>query len=118
MQYVTRRAGGAMQNLTRADVRQGPNDEELIGRIRGEYLEMPGLRLTRPQARRLWGLDENTSDRLLKMLVERKFLTCGPDGAYVRLTDGMFPTRAFRMARADVEIDHAVRTRNDIARRS
>lgn len=92
-----------MNNLTRADVRSGPSDEELIGRIRGEYLEMPGLRLTRPQARRLWGLDEHTSDRLLSMLVERKFLTCAPDGAYVRLTDGTFPTRAFRMARADVE---------------
>ncbi len=38
-----------MKNLTRVDVRQGPSDEELIGRIRGEYLEMPGLRLTRPQ---------------------------------------------------------------------
>lgn len=27
-------------------------------RVRGEFLEMPGLRLTMPQARRLWGLEE------------------------------------------------------------
>jgi|SoiMethySBSTD1v2_1073268.scaffolds.fasta_scaffold95414_4 hypothetical protein len=107
-----------MKNLTRVDVRQGPSDEELIGRIRGEYLEMPGLRLTRPQARRLWGLDEHTSDRLLSMLVERKFLTCAPDGAFVRLTDGTFPARAFRMARAEVETDLAAQKRRELLRRS
>jgi len=107
-----------MKNLTRANARPGPSDEELIGRIRGEYLEMPGLRLTRPQARRLWGLDEHTSDRLLTMLVERKFLTCAADGAYVRLTDGTFPALPFRMARADVETDIAVLNRREIARRS
>ena len=107
-----------MKNLTRANIRPGPSDEDLIGRIRGEYLEMPGLRLTRPQARRLWGLDEHTSDRLLTMLVERKFLTCAPDGAYVRLTDGTFPARPFRMARADVETEIAILNRREIARRS
>jgi hypothetical protein len=107
-----------MNNLTRVDIRTRPNDEELIGRIRGEYLEMPGLRLTRPQARRLWGLDEHTSDRLLTMLVERKFLTCGPDGAYVRLTDGMLPARPFRMARAEVDTDVAALNRREIARHS
>lgn len=107
-----------MKDPTRAEVGPGPSDEELIGRIRGEYLEMPGLRLTRPQARRLWGLDEHTSDRLLTMLVERKFLTCASDGAYVRLTDSMFPARAFRMARADVGIDHTAATRRESARRS
>ena len=32
----------------------------LVHRVRGEFLEMPGLRLTRAQAQRLWGLDEET----------------------------------------------------------
>ena len=35
---------------------------ELLMRIRAEYLEMPGLRLTTVQARRLWGRDDVTCD--------------------------------------------------------
>ena len=35
-----------------------PPLSELLGRIRGEYLEMPGLKLTLAQAQRLWGLDQ------------------------------------------------------------
>ncbi len=34
----------------------------LLQRVRAEYLEMPGLKLTAPQARRLWGLDCATCD--------------------------------------------------------
>ena len=86
---------------------RGPltSDEQLIGRVRGEYLEMPGLRLTRRQAQRLWGLDDDTSDRILKVLVERKFLTRAPDGSFMRLTDGTLSDRPFRMAKADLAID-------------
>lgn len=59
---------------------------ELLQRIRGEFLEMPGLRLTPEQARRLWSLDLDTCRRLLEALVEAKFLACNPDGTYFRLT--------------------------------
>src|SRR5262245_25358211 len=31
--------------------------DDVLRRVQGEYLEMPGLRLTEAQARRLWGLD-------------------------------------------------------------
>jgi hypothetical protein len=31
--------------------------EEVLRRVQGEFLEMPGLRLTRAQACRMWGLD-------------------------------------------------------------
>ena len=31
--------------------------DEVLRRVQGEFLEMTGLRLTTPQARRLWGLD-------------------------------------------------------------
>ena len=34
--------------------------EQLLRRICVEYLEMPGLQLTRPQAQRQWGLDDHT----------------------------------------------------------
>ena len=48
---------------------------EVLGRIRAEYLEMPGLKLTTPQARRLWGLDGATCDAALAALVKAKFLS-------------------------------------------
>ena len=39
--------------------------DEVIRRVQGEFLEMPGLRLTEPQARRLWGLDAASCSDLL-----------------------------------------------------
>lgn len=52
--------------------------------VRAEYLEIPGLHLTRTQVQRLWGLDETTRDELLDALVEARFLRETPDGGYVR----------------------------------
>jgi hypothetical protein len=52
--------------------------------IRAEYLEMPGLSLTTPEARRFWGLDEATIDALLSALVNQKFLRRTSRNAYVR----------------------------------
>lgn len=52
--------------------------------IRAGYLEMPGLRLTLPQARRFWGLDDRTTSCLLDALVAAHFLTMTGDGAFVR----------------------------------
>jgi hypothetical protein len=62
--------------------------EQILRRIRGEYLEMPGLRLTFPQAQRLWGLDATTCASLLMSLVEQDFLCYGSDGTYSRTSDG------------------------------
>jgi hypothetical protein len=45
----------------------------LVTRIRGEYLEMPGLRLTLEQAQRLCGV-ERTLCKRRDALVEAKFL--------------------------------------------
>jgi hypothetical protein len=61
-----------------------PTVEVLIQRIRGEYLEMPGLQLTDRQASRLWGLDTRTCQTLLRALVGSRFLTCTQDGRYFR----------------------------------
>lgn len=63
------------------------HDEHLETRIRSEYLEMPGLTLTWPQARRLLGLDERTCHRVLNQLVATRFLRRTPNGAYVRATE-------------------------------
>ncbi len=58
--------------------------DDVLRRVRGEYNEMPGLRLTPAQAQRLWGLDRADCDALLGALVESKFLFRTRDGAFVR----------------------------------
>jgi hypothetical protein len=55
----------------------------LLARIRGEFLEIPGLRLTFSQACRLWQVDRATCERVLHMLLQENFLTCTRDGAFV-----------------------------------
>jgi hypothetical protein len=42
-----------------------PPLDSLAARIRGEYREMPGLRLTFAQACRLWQVDASTCETLL-----------------------------------------------------
>ena len=58
-----------------------------VARIRNEYVEMPGLVLTLPQAARLWGLSESRSALLLSMLVETGFLICDKKTIYRRRLD-------------------------------
>lgn len=64
--------------------RREPDLHELARRVRSEYLEMPGLRLTEAQARRIWGLDERRCHEVLQSLVEMHFLRRTPDGAFIR----------------------------------
>jgi hypothetical protein len=58
--------------------------QDVVRRIRGEFLEMPGLRLTPEQARRLWRLDETACEAVLGALVDARFLAKTRDGAFVR----------------------------------
>jgi hypothetical protein len=69
--------------------------EDVLQRIQGEYLEMPGLRLTTAQAQRLWGLEREVCESMLATLVEAKFLCRTRDGAYIR-PEGALPTRFAR----------------------
>jgi len=59
--------------------------DEVLRRVQGEFLEMPGLRLTEPQARRLWGLDVVSCAALLDALVDAKFLFRTRDGAFMKV---------------------------------
>jgi hypothetical protein len=56
---------------------------QLLTRIRAEYREMPGLRLTLLQARRLWGIDIMTCSAALAVLEDAGFLMSTRDGAFV-----------------------------------
>jgi hypothetical protein len=57
--------------------------EWLVARVRGEFFEMPGLRLTREQACRLWQVDVSTCERLLDHLVREGSLCKTDSGFYV-----------------------------------
>jgi len=58
-------------------------NERLAGRIRAEYLEMPGLCLTIEQAQRLWSLEPPTCGALLKSLIDSRFLRRTDCGRFV-----------------------------------
>ena len=63
----------------------------IIERIRGEYLEMPGLRLTPAQAQRLCGVDQTVCKAVLDALVDAEFLSVNAHGMYTRASDGAWP---------------------------
>ena len=64
-------------------LKPSPTTEEVLRRVQGEFLEMPGLRLTEAQARRLWGLDAASCGALLGALVDARFLFRTRDGAFM-----------------------------------
>jgi hypothetical protein len=57
--------------------------QKLIDRVRAEYREMPGLRLSLAQATRLLGLDRPICTDVLHSLVREGFLRETPRGDYV-----------------------------------
>ena len=61
----------------------GADFMRLLEIVRGEFLEMPGLRLSRRQAQRLWALDVSTCGAILETLEESRFLRRTRDGEYM-----------------------------------
>jgi hypothetical protein len=59
--------------------------DPLIERLKAEFLEMPGLKLTEAQAKRLWSLDATLCSGLLEKLVSTNFLFKTRDGAFMRI---------------------------------
>ncbi len=59
-----------------------PAHDLLLARIRGEFGEMPGLRLTFAQACRLWHLDPAHCRAVIEHLVAERFVHQAADGAY------------------------------------
>ena len=73
---------------------------QAFDRIRAEYSEMPGMRLTPAQVERLSGVDVSICALVLDDLVRAQFLHKTLDGSYARGSDGSGPTRS-RTARAE-----------------
>ena len=59
--------------------------DALLVRIRAEFTEMPGLKLTPVQACRLWAADEPTCQAALQALEAEGFLVRTPSGAFIAL---------------------------------
>ena len=62
-------------------------DANLLVRVYGEFIEMPGLQLTVPQASRLWSVDSTLSAQVLNQLVDASFLRRS-GSCYVRADSG------------------------------
>jgi CheY-like chemotaxis protein len=55
-----------------------------VTRVRDEFAALPGLSLTAEQARLVFDLDRDTTDRVLDALVSEGFLSRTPHGAFKR----------------------------------
>jgi len=58
--------------------------EVVLRRVRAEFAEMPGLRLTPAQATRLWGLERDACRAVIDALVNSSFLRWTTSGAVTR----------------------------------
>jgi hypothetical protein len=58
-----------------------------VERVRAEYMEMPGLALTRWQMRRLWRLDALLCDAIVDALVQSGFLWRRANNTYARCSN-------------------------------
>jgi hypothetical protein len=61
--------------------------QQAFARIRAEFCEMPGMRLTAAQVQRLCGQQSTICLGVLDELVRAGFLSVSPDGTYCRLSD-------------------------------
>jgi MarR family len=78
----------------------------LTTRIRGEFTEMPGLKLTMAQACRLWHTDEGAVSEALEELVAEGFVTRTASGAFMAL-----PRPRAKSLKASISDSHAGATR-------
>jgi hypothetical protein len=57
---------------------------DALRRAQADFLEMPGLKLTAPQAARLWSFDSALCTAVLSTLVERRFLVRTRNESFAR----------------------------------
>ncbi len=74
-------------------------EEPALRRAYDHYLEMPGLKLTRAQAQRLWGLDDQDCAPVLTRLIEMHLLEPDEQGRYRQSAEGAAAAPRLRMAK-------------------
>jgi Fic family protein len=60
------------------------SDRSLARRIRRDFTDMPGMRLTVEQAMRLWTVNHDAATRVLDALVAERYLELDDTGRYAR----------------------------------
>lgn len=98
--FLVRKPGGAFEQAREGATAQSSDELGELERIRGEFVEMPGLRLTAAQAARLWGLDSVSSEALLSKLADTGFLVRKPGGAFVQTRNAAAPQNSDRSTAA------------------
>lgn len=71
---------------------------EAFDRIRAEFSEMPGMRLTPEQVERLSGVDRAVCRCVLDDLVRARFLKCLSNGSYGRVSETSITARSLHDA--------------------
>lgn len=74
-------------------------DEPVLRRAYDHYVDMPGLKLTRAQACRLWGVDEPTCMTVINRLIELRLIEPGEDGRYRQTLEGATVAPKLRVAK-------------------
>ena len=64
------------------------HEDAVLRRVRSEFKEMPGMRLTLDQAMRLWDLDRPTCCAVLESLVASHFLQQDRNGRFAKAHAG------------------------------
>ena len=77
--------------------------EVLVDRIRAEYAALPGLKLTRDQACRLWGVDDEHCTAAFEILLAEGFLHRTGTGKFVAL---LRPSAMFILAAPPIRCPH------------
>jgi hypothetical protein len=90
------------------DFRAVTTHEDVSNRLRAEFLDMPGLRLTPEQVQRLCGVERTLCQIVLDSLVDERFLCAKPDGHYARFVDGAMSLPP--VAKADRRADRRIAT--------
>ena len=87
------------------DMRMGSMEfHALVSRVRGEFLEMPGLALTAEQVQRFCGIEPAMCRLVLDMLLQEQFLRVTRDGRVTRWTSGALRRPAKAQLRAIHEL--------------
>jgi hypothetical protein len=73
----------ALELLSSGGMEHDLKTTDLLRLIQAEYREIPGLKLTKVQARRLWGIEEHVCEALFTALLTSRFLTETATHAYV-----------------------------------
>ncbi len=89
--------------------------QDLLTRLRSEFLEMPCLCLTSEQVQHLCGIERTICQMVLDTLIDERFLCLTPDGRYACVTSGPRPVQAKAYIRIDTRANAGQRARLDAA---